>query len=145
MLENVCGIEAHSVQGVDTGTSGPVETLPSLHGHWVCPGSVPVVPCHPAGLINQSLSSHGCVNTNLVSQAGTQWKHCCSHLLCRSVGTSMMIEDVVCPVEHLADMTADLIQLFKDHGYRDASAVGHALEGNLHLVFSQVRPASSVD
>jgi D-lactate dehydrogenase len=50
----------------------------------------------------------------------------------------MMIEDVVCPVEHLADMTADLIQLFKDHGYRDASAVGHALEGNLHLVFSQV-------
>jgi D-lactate dehydrogenase len=51
----------------------------------------------------------------------------------------MMIEDVVCPVENLADMTADLIQLFKDHGYRDASAVGHALEGNLHLVFSQVR------
>jgi hypothetical protein len=51
----------------------------------------------------------------------------------------MLIEDVVCPVENLADMTADLIQLFKDHGYRDASAVGHALEGNLHLVFSQVR------
>eukprot|EP00775_Hariotina_reticulata_P013456 gene13456-13582_t len=55
----------------------------------------------------------------------------------RSVGTAMMIEDVVCPVEHLADMTADLIQLFKDHGYSDASAVGHALEGNLHLVFAQ--------
>jgi hypothetical protein len=50
----------------------------------------------------------------------------------------MMIEDVVCPVEHLADMTADLIQLMKDHGYSDASAVGHALEGNLHLVFAQV-------
>lgn len=50
----------------------------------------------------------------------------------------MLIEDVVCPVEHLADMTTDLVQLFKEHGYRDASAVGHALEGNLHLVFSQV-------
>lgn len=50
----------------------------------------------------------------------------------------MLIEDVVCPVEHLADMTSDLIQLFKHHGYNDASAVGHALEGNLHLVFSQV-------
>eukprot|EP00879_Flechtneria_rotunda_P006313 GHRR01006635.1.p1 GENE.GHRR01006635.1~~GHRR01006635.1.p1 ORF type:complete len:789 (+),score=273.08 GHRR01006635.1:1646-4012(+) len=55
----------------------------------------------------------------------------------RSVGTSMMIEDVVCPVENLAGMTADLVQLFKDCGYTDASAVGHALEGNLHLVFAQ--------
>lgn len=51
----------------------------------------------------------------------------------------MMIEDVVCPVEHLADMTQDLIQLFTDCGYKDFSAVGHALEGNLHLVFAQVR------
>jgi FAD/FMN-containing dehydrogenase len=50
----------------------------------------------------------------------------------------MMIEDVVCPVEHLAGMTADLITLFKECGYSDASAVGHALEGNLHLVFAQV-------
>lgn len=58
----------------------------------------------------------------------------------RSVGTSMMIEDVVCPVEHLADMTSDLLQLFKDCGYKDFSAVGHALEGNLHLVFAQVTP-----
>jgi hypothetical protein len=33
-------------------------------------------------------------------------------------------------------------QLFKEHGYRDANAVGHALEGNLHLVFSQVRRCS---
>lgn len=50
----------------------------------------------------------------------------------------MMIEDVVCPVEHLADMTQDLVQLFTDCGYKDFSAVGHALEGNLHLVFAQV-------
>lgn len=51
----------------------------------------------------------------------------------------MLIEDVVCPVEHLADMTQDLIQLFTDCGYKDFSAVGHALEGNLHLVFAQVK------
>lgn len=50
----------------------------------------------------------------------------------------MLIEDVVCPVEHLADITQDLIQLFTDCGYTDFSAVGHALEGNLHLVFAQV-------
>ncbi|KAF6261185.1 glycolate dehydrogenase [Scenedesmus sp. NREL 46B-D3] len=55
----------------------------------------------------------------------------------RSVGTSMMIEDVVCPAEHLAGMTADLQALFRECGYSDASAVGHALEGNLHLVFAQ--------
>jgi D-lactate dehydrogenase len=49
-----------------------------------------------------------------------------------------MIEDVVCPVENLAGMTADLTALFRECGYTDASAVGHALEGNLHLVFAQV-------
>jgi hypothetical protein len=50
----------------------------------------------------------------------------------------MLIEDVVCPPEHLADMTQDLIQLFRRHGYTGASACGHALDGNLHLVFAQV-------
>lgn len=54
----------------------------------------------------------------------------------------MMIEDVVCPVEHLAGMTADLTALFRECGYSDASAVGHALEGNLHLVFAQVGSTS---
>jgi D-lactate dehydrogenase len=56
----------------------------------------------------------------------------------------MMIEDVVCPVEHLAGMTADLQALFRECGYSDASAVGHALEGNLHLVFAQVRGGAVV-
>ncbi len=60
---------------------------------------------------------------------------CC---FCHAVW-QMMIEDVVCPVEALADMTQQLIDLFEHHGYTGASAVGHALEGNLHLVFAQVR------
>lgn len=30
-------------------------------------------------------------------------------------------QDVVCPVEHLADMTRDLIELFRELGYSDAS------------------------
>lgn len=29
------------------------------------------------------------------------------------------------------------IEMFQRHGYKDASCFGHALEGNLHLVFSQ--------
>lgn len=55
----------------------------------------------------------------------------------REDGTSMLIEDVACPVDKLADMMLDLIDMFKRHGYKDASCFGHALEGNLHLVFSQ--------
>jgi len=49
----------------------------------------------------------------------------------------MLIEDVACPVENLGPMTRDLIEMFKKYEYHDASCFGHALEGNLHLVFSQ--------
>ena len=52
-------------------------------------------------------------------------------------GTAMLIEDVACPVDKLPDMMLDLIAMFQRHGYTDASCFGHALEGNLHLVFSQ--------
>jgi D-lactate dehydrogenase len=55
----------------------------------------------------------------------------------RETGTSMLIEDVAVPVEKLGAMTMDLIEMFQRHGYKDASCFGHALEGNLHLVFSQ--------
>jgi D-lactate dehydrogenase len=51
----------------------------------------------------------------------------------------MLIEDVACPVDKLPDMMVDLVALFEKFGYGDASCFGHALEGNLHLVFSQVR------
>jgi FAD/FMN-containing dehydrogenase len=60
-----------------------------------------------------------------------------------NAGTSFLIEDVACPVDKLADMTTDLVEMFEKYGYKDASCFGHALEGNLHLVFSQVcNPAS---
>lgn len=55
----------------------------------------------------------------------------------REPGTSMLIEDVACPVDKLADMMIDLQGMFERFGYSDASCFGHALEGNLHLVFSQ--------
>ena len=55
----------------------------------------------------------------------------------REPGTSMLIEDVACPVDRLADMTVDLADMFHRYGYSDASCFGHALEGNLHLVFAQ--------
>lgn len=55
----------------------------------------------------------------------------------REKNTVMLLEDVACPTDYLADMTKDLTEMFRRHGYDDASLFGHALEGNLHTVFNQ--------
>lgn len=55
----------------------------------------------------------------------------------RKTGTTVIIEDVAFPLQSLANATVDLKALFKKYEYNDAYLFGHALEGNLHLVFSQ--------
>lgn len=55
----------------------------------------------------------------------------------RETGTTVIIEDVTFPVEQLADGVNRLIDLFERHGYDEAIIFGHALEGNLHFVFTQ--------
>lgn len=55
----------------------------------------------------------------------------------RAVGTTAVIEDVAFPLERLADGVVMLQQLFDRHGYDEAIIFGHALEGNLHFVFTQ--------
>ncbi len=55
----------------------------------------------------------------------------------RRVGTTVIIEDVAFPVARLAEATLDLQRLLAEHGYPDAIIFGHALEGNLHFVFTQ--------
>ena len=55
----------------------------------------------------------------------------------RQIGTTVVIEDVVFPIETLADATLELEGLMKKHGYDDGIIFGHALEGNLHFVFTQ--------
>ncbi|MGQ7945801.1 FAD-binding and (Fe-S)-binding domain-containing protein [Flavobacterium sp. WC2509] len=55
----------------------------------------------------------------------------------RKTGTSVIIEDVAFPLSHLAEACLALKDLFKKYEYHDAYLFGHALEGNLHLVFSQ--------
>jgi D-lactate dehydrogenase len=55
----------------------------------------------------------------------------------RKIGTTVIIEDVVFPIEKLADATVELQQLMWKHGYKEGILFGHALEGNLHLVFTQ--------
>jgi D-lactate dehydrogenase len=55
----------------------------------------------------------------------------------RPSGTAVLMEDVVVPVERLAEGIADLQQLFVRHGFLEAVIFGHARDGNLHFVFCQ--------
>ena len=55
----------------------------------------------------------------------------------RRAGTTVIIEDVAFPVESLAGATLDLQALLRKHGYTEGIIFGHALEGNLHFVFTQ--------
>ncbi|PRB54946.1 4Fe-4S ferredoxin [Pseudomonas sp. MYb2] len=55
----------------------------------------------------------------------------------RKTGTTVIIEDVTFPVEQLAIGVNRLIELFDKHSYDEAILFGHALEGNLHFVFTQ--------
>jgi len=54
----------------------------------------------------------------------------------RASGTTVIIEDVAFPVEHLADATLDLQALLQKHGYDNAIIFGHAKDGNLHFVIT---------
>ncbi|MBP1627903.1 MAG: linked oxidase-like protein, partial [Holophagaceae bacterium] len=54
----------------------------------------------------------------------------------RARGTTVIIEDVAFPVEHLADAALDLQALFAKHGYDNAILFGHAKDGNLHFVIT---------
>ncbi|WP_096703834.1 FAD-binding and (Fe-S)-binding domain-containing protein [Magnetospirillum sp. 15-1] len=55
----------------------------------------------------------------------------------RPVGTTVIIEDVAFPIHSLAAATVDLERLCRKHGYTEAIIFGHALDGNLHFVFTQ--------
>jgi D-lactate dehydrogenase len=55
----------------------------------------------------------------------------------RENGTTVIIEDVTFPLEHLAEGVNRLLALLDEHHYDEAILFGHALEGNLHFVFTQ--------
>jgi D-lactate dehydrogenase len=55
----------------------------------------------------------------------------------RETGTTVIIEDVAFPIDALASATLALQELFKKYHYDEAIIFGHALEGNLHFVFTQ--------
>lgn len=55
----------------------------------------------------------------------------------RAIGTTVIIEDVAFDVAQLANAVQDLQDIFKRYHYDEALIFGHALEGNLHFVFTQ--------
>jgi D-lactate dehydrogenase len=55
----------------------------------------------------------------------------------RPVGTTVIVEDVAVPIEHLADAAIALRDIFDRLAYDGAIIFGHALDGNLHFVFPQ--------
>ena len=55
----------------------------------------------------------------------------------RTIGTTVIIEDVAFPIEKLAEATLELQSLFAKYHYDEAIIFGHALAGNLHFVFTQ--------
>ena len=55
----------------------------------------------------------------------------------RRTGTSVIIEDVAFPLDSLAAATLDLQALLRKYDYTEGIIFGHALDGNLHFVFTQ--------
>lgn len=55
----------------------------------------------------------------------------------RPKGTTTLIEDVAFPIDSLSDALVDLQNLMQNYGYHDGVIYGHALDGNLHFIFSQ--------
>ncbi len=55
----------------------------------------------------------------------------------RPAGTTALIEDVAFPIDSLPNALVDLQSLLLEFEYHDAVIYGHALDGNLHFIFSQ--------
>ncbi len=56
----------------------------------------------------------------------------------RASGTTVILEDVAFPVNRLADAVSDLQQLFRQYHYDNAIIFGHAKDGNIHFVITQL-------
>jgi D-lactate dehydrogenase len=55
----------------------------------------------------------------------------------RPPATTLLCEDIVFPVQSLADGVTDLQHLFDEHGYKEGVIFGHAKDGNLHFLIAQ--------
>jgi D-lactate dehydrogenase len=56
----------------------------------------------------------------------------------RPSGTTALLEDVVVPVESLARTSSQLIELFDRYGYENSVIFGHAKDGNIHFMLTDL-------
>jgi len=56
----------------------------------------------------------------------------------RASGSTVILEDIAFPVAKLGNAILDLQSLFKKHGYENAIIFGHAKDGNIHFVVTQI-------
>jgi D-lactate dehydrogenase len=56
----------------------------------------------------------------------------------RQRGSTVILEDIAFPLPVLADAVLDLQKLFLEFGYQNAIIFGHAKEGNIHFVVTQL-------
>ncbi|TFD52683.1 FAD-binding oxidoreductase [Cryobacterium sp. Hh7] len=56
----------------------------------------------------------------------------------RPSGTTALLEDVVVPVPSLARTCTDLIDLFESYGYENSVIFGHAKDGNIHFMLTDL-------
>ncbi|RQP04667.1 MAG: FAD-binding oxidoreductase [Paracoccus sp. BP8] len=55
----------------------------------------------------------------------------------RAPGSTVIVEDIAVPIDSLAEAALVIREIFDRLDYDDAVIFGHALDGNLHFVFSQ--------
>jgi len=56
----------------------------------------------------------------------------------RPSGTTALLEDIVVPVESLARTSSQLIGLFDRYGYQNSVIFGHAKDGNIHFMLTDL-------
>jgi D-lactate dehydrogenase len=54
----------------------------------------------------------------------------------REKGTTVIIEDIAVPIEHLRNCLLDLQALFEAYGYKNTIIWGHVFDGNVHFVLT---------
>ena len=54
----------------------------------------------------------------------------------RKKGTTVIIEDIAVPIEHLRSCLLDLQTLFQQYAYEDTIIWGHVFDGNVHFVLA---------
>ncbi|WP_026037731.1 FAD-binding and (Fe-S)-binding domain-containing protein [Salinibacterium sp. PAMC 21357] len=63
----------------------------------------------------------------------------------RPSGTTALLEDVVVPVESLARTSTQLIELFDRYGYENSVIFGHAKDGNIHFMLTDLFEGAGLD